>query len=193
MPIATVLTANPSTTKVRLACPTTTSASANCDRDGFGEIVTIISGTRYEGVGTRLDDPEASYYRSWGCDYTSGVDKQVVTMDIRGGNDDTGGPITAEIKHYYYGFFTASVVEGASLLSEGGTAAIAAPSSTGSASSSSPRTADSGSATQTSGTTPAATGSAPATASTGAAARFPVGQSALFALAGAAWSMWSIG
>jgi hypothetical protein len=193
MPIATVLTANSLTTEVRLACPTSTSASSTakyCDREGFGEVITIISGTRYEAVGTLLDpaDPsESTFYRSWGCDYTAGAKTQVVTLVQRGGNSDTNGTLTAELKSYYYGFSTASIVEGASLLSGGGTATTAAPSITDGASSSSPRTTDSGSATQT---TPEATGSAPASASTAAAARFPVGQSALFALAGAAWSMW---
>jgi hypothetical protein len=186
MPVITVLTANPSTTKVRLGCPP--GPTEYCYRAGVNEDVAIISGTRYEGTATVQYPKDSTVYGSWGCDYTPGAEVQVVTILQRGGNDDTNGTITAEISSFY-GFSTASIVEGASLLSTGA-AATPAPSITGSASSSPSSTAMSDSAAQTSATTSSGTGSASASASTAAAAKFSVGQGALFALAGAAWSMW---
>jgi hypothetical protein len=186
MPVITILTANPSTTKVRLGCPT--GDTKYCYREGVDQDIAVISGTRYEGTATLRDPEDATIYGSWGCDYTPGAATQVVTMLQRGGNDDTNGTITGEISTFF-GFSTASIVEGASLLSTG-PAATPAPSITGSASSSPSSTAMSDSAAQTSATTPTRTGSASASASTAAAAKFSVGQGALFALAGAAWRMW---
>jgi hypothetical protein len=181
----TVLTANPSTTKVRLGCPT--DSAAGCPGDG-DEDIAIISGTRYEATVTLPGEDTASNYRSWGCDYKTGAETQVLTFVERGGNSDTNGTITGDLSKWHY-LFTATIVEGASLLSAGA-AATPAPSITGSASSSPAITSMSDSAAQTSATTPTGTGSASASASAAAAAKFSVGQGALFALAGAAWSMW---
>jgi hypothetical protein len=186
MLLGTVLTANPSTTKVRLACPTV--STKYCLYDDIDEDIAIISSTRYEATVTHRDPDKASFYRSVGCDYTTGAETQVITVVQHGGNSDTNGTITAELTEWYY-FFTASIVEGASLLSAGA-AATPAPSITGSASSSPSSTAMSDSAAQTSAKTPTGTGSASANVTTAAAAKFSVGQGALFALAGAAWSMW---
>jgi hypothetical protein len=186
MLLGTVLTANPSTTKVRLACPP--GSTEYCFRDDTDEDIAIISGTRYEATATPRDPRKATYYRSVGCDYTAGAETQVITLVQRGGNSDTNGTVTMELSKWYY-FFTATIVEGASLLSAGATA-TAAPSLTGSASPSPAITAMSDSTAQTSATTPTGTGSASASVSTAAAAKFSVGQGALFALAGAAWTMW---
>jgi hypothetical protein len=181
----TVLTANPSTTKVRLGCPPDSAEWCPSDDD---EDIAIISGTRYEATVALPGKDTASYYRSWGCDYKAGAETQVITFVQRGGNSDTNGTTTADLSKWHY-IFTATIVEGASLLSAGA-AATPAPSITGSASSSPSITSMSDSAAQTSATTPTGTGSASASASTAVAARFSVGQGALFALAGAAWSMW---
>jgi hypothetical protein len=134
---------------------------------------------------------------SLGCDYNSKATEMTCTVNQSGGNDDTGGePVTAVLSGTDVQFLSATVVKGAELLTQSGTAV---PVSTGGAESSA-RSASTGLMTA-SGTAPAtsiasssesmptASGSAPATASTGAAVRYGIEGSALLALAGAAVMM----
>lgn len=187
VPQATVESVSPSTTAMLIACPTDTPA----DECGWGSglEVKIISSSRYEAVMTA-----ASFTLSYGCDYNSAATEMTCTADMTGED-----PQTAVLSGTDAAFVTATVVEGAELLS-GGTAsatASASASASGSAAASS-AAVSSGmrtSAVSASGTAAAgshASGSVTATASTsapqstGAAARFGIEGTALLALAGAA-------
>ena len=126
---------------------------------------------------------------SFGCDYNSKAVEMTCTVNQSGVNDDSSGPVTAVLSSSEIAFISATVVEGASLLSGGGSAtATAAPKSTGTAASTGLQTSVSGSAAATSKASGSATatGSGASASSTGAAARFGIEGSALLALAGAA-------
>ncbi|KAH7366591.1 hypothetical protein BKA66DRAFT_470552 [Pyrenochaeta sp. MPI-SDFR-AT-0127] len=133
---------------------------------------------------------------SLGCDYNSRAIEMTCTVDQKGGNDDTDGPVTAVLSGSEVAFLSATIVEGASLLSGGAKSTEASKSaavaSTGLRSSAS--TTASGSATaraQASGAGASPTSSGATVASTGAAARYGVEGSALLALVGAAaLNMW---
>ncbi|KAL1602198.1 hypothetical protein SLS59_004885 [Nothophoma quercina] len=195
-PVATVQSVGHSTTSALLTCPTGTDVE-DC---GFaaGLDVQVIGGTRYEASMSA-----GTVYVSYGCDgYNSAATKMTCTAEMSGQD-----PQTAVLSGTDVAFFTATVVEGAELLS-GGASATASPSASGSAASvsasasaasqSSGTAASSGmrtSAASASGTAAAgshASGTATATASgsvpqsTGAAARFGIEGAALLALAGAA-------
>ena len=182
-PVATIESANPSTTQFRVACPTGTDSN-DCGW-GPGLEYTVISNTRYQALMTA-----DTVSMSLGCDYNSQAVEMTCTVDQKGGNDDTDGPVTAVLSSSEVAFISATVVEGASLLSGGGSAsATEAPKSTGAAASTGLQTTVSTTASGSagasgSGTTP--TGSGAAATNTGAAARFGIEGSALLALAGAA-------
>lgn len=188
-PVATVESASPSTTSALMTCPTGT-ASDECGW-GNGLEVKIISGTRYEAVMSA-----ASLYVSYGCDYNSAAVEMTCTAEMTGEDAQT-----AVLSGTDVAFITATVVEGAEMLSGGSATASASasasvsgsavPSSSAAAASSGMRTSvasTSGSAaagSHASGSVSAtATGSSPE--STGAAARFGIEGAALLALAGAA-------
>jgi len=193
-PVATIVSANPSTTSAIMTCPSGTPS----DECGFamGLDVEIISGTRFQAsmsaVGISV---------SYGCDgYDTAKDVMTCTAELSG--EDTQ---TAVLSGSDVSFITASVVEGASLLS-GGASATASASATATAAAStsvvpkkSSTAAAASSGMQTSASAPSTThagshasGVASATASiaapenTGAAARFGIEGAALLALAGVA-------
>ncbi|CAO2654055.1 Nn.00g107880.m01.CDS01 [Neocucurbitaria sp. VM-36] len=190
-PVATIESANPSTTEFRVACPTGTDSN-DCGY-GAGLEYTVISQTRYQAIMTA-----DSVSMSLGCDYNSQAVEMTCTVDQKGGNDDTDGPVTAVLSSSEVAFATATVVEGASLLSGGGSAsATEAPKSTGAAATTGLKTTVSPTASGSAGASSHAsgsgtpTGSAAAATSTGAAARFGIEGSALIVLAGAAaLKMW---
>jgi hypothetical protein len=182
-PVATIESVNPSTTQFKIACPTGTDSS-DCGW-GTGLDYTVISGTRYQA---QMSAEDVSM--SLGCDYNSQAANMVCTVNQGGGNDDTSGPVTATLTGSEISFISATVVEGASLLSGGAATATGAPVSSAARASSGLKTASgsapSASRTSGSGASASISGSAPVTASTGAAARFGVEGSALVVLAGAA-------
>ncbi|KAJ4359158.1 hypothetical protein N0V95_002410 [Ascochyta clinopodiicola] len=193
-PVATIESANPSTTSALMTCPTGTAA----DECGWGNglDVKIISGTRYEAVMSA-----SSLYVSYGCDYNSVATQMTCTAEM---SDQEAQ--TAILSGSDVAFITASVVEGADKLSGASAtpssaasasasaraSATAAPSSSGAASATSGLRTSVASASGTAATGSHASGSTSATASssspqsTGAAARFGIEGTALLALAGAA-------
>ncbi|KAL6710613.1 hypothetical protein ACN47E_008661 [Coniothyrium glycines] len=178
--VATIESANPSTTQFRIACPTGTDA-AECGW-GPGIDYTVISRTHYEASIT-IEDVAMSF----ACEAASGG-QAVCTVDQAGPN--SLGAVVATLSGTDAAFITATVVQGASLLS-GGTAASATsgPVSTRAPASSGGLMIASGSQPAPSGTFSAAasaSGSAAAGSSTGAAARFGVRGELLVVLAGAA-------
>ncbi|KAH6865141.1 hypothetical protein BKA58DRAFT_239686 [Alternaria rosae] len=198
-PVATINTANPSTTEFHIACPT----GADDEECGWGPglDVTILSQTRFQA---QMSTDTISM--SLGCDYNEKAVEMTCTVNQLGGNDDTGGkPITATLSSDDVQFLSATVVAGNSLLTPAGSAV---PSMTGSAQSGSTiatsiRSASAGAmtpsgsimptstmASSASASTPAASGSGSASASlpesTGAAHKYGIEGSALLALAGAA-------
>jgi hypothetical protein len=190
-PVATINTANPSTTEFHIACPTDVD-STECGW-GPGLDVTIISKTRYQAQ-MNLEDVSMSL----GCDYNSKATEMSCTVNQSGGNDDTGGqPVTAVLSGTDVEFLSATIVKGAELLSATGSAASTpngrAASTTLVMSAMSASTGlmmATGSApakmTSMASASPIASGSGPATASTGAAVKFGIEGSALLALVGAA-------
>jgi hypothetical protein len=187
-PVATINTANPSTTEFHIACPTGVD-STECGW-GPGLDVTILSKTRYQA---QMNLEHVSM--SLGCDYNSKATEMSCTVNQSGGNDDTGGqPVTAVLSGTDVEFLSASIVKGAELLSATGSAAatstgdaasITVVTSAKSASTGLMMATGHGPAIMTSGS-PSASGSAPATASTGAAVKYGIEGSALLALVGAA-------
>jgi hypothetical protein len=194
-PVATINTANPTTTEFHIACPTGVD-STECGW-GPGLDVTILSKTRYQAQ-MKLEDLSMSL----GCDYNSQATEMSCTVNQKGGNDDTGGqPVTAVLSGTDVEFLSATVVKGAELLSATGSAT---PTPTGSAASTTVVTSAKSASTglmMASGSAPAsmtsmasasksgspsASSSAHATASTGAAVKYGIEGSALLALAGAA-------
>ncbi|KAF9701110.1 hypothetical protein EKO04_001076 [Ascochyta lentis] len=192
-PVATVESASPSTTSALMTCPTGTAA----DECGWGNglEVKIIGGTRYEAVMSA-----ASLYVSYGCDYNSAATKMTCTAEMTGQDAQTAVLSGSDVA-----FITATVVEGADMLSGGSATASAtassasakasgssAPNSSAAAAVSSGLRTSMASASGTAAAGSHASGSATATTSsslpqsTGAAARFGIEGTALLALAGAA-------
>jgi hypothetical protein len=192
-PVATINTANPSTTEFHIACPT--GVDSNDCGWGPGLDVTILSQTRFQAQMTG-----DSFSISLGCDYNSKATEMSCTVNQSGGNDDTGGePVTGVLSGTDVQFLKASVIKGAELLTETGSAS---QTSTGSAKSttvaSSVKSASAGlmtasgsvpatsMASGSAGSSPTASGSGSAPESTGAAVRYGIEGSALLALVGAA-------
>ncbi|KAH9861694.1 hypothetical protein J1614_011447 [Plenodomus biglobosus] len=182
-PIATIESVKPSATQFKIACPTGTDSN-DCGL-GPGIDYSILSSTRYEA---QMVYP--GFSMSLGCDYNSKAVQMTCTVDQEGGNQETSlGPQTATLSGTDVVFNTATVVEGASLLSSGGASATPLPKSA-SASASSRLMMATGSAPAPSGTLPASVSQTSATQATpqatGAAARFGVEGAALFVMVGAA-------
>ncbi|KAJ4338103.1 hypothetical protein N0V87_004251 [Didymella glomerata] len=182
-PVATIESVDGSTTSALVGCPTGTSIE-DCGL-GPGLNVEIIGGTRYDAsmsVGT--------VSVSYGCDgYDSAANTMTCTAAMAG--QDTQ---TAVLSGSDVAFISASVIEGASLLSGGASASASATASAASktsaalASSSMQTSIVSGTAaagSHASSHAASATGSS-APQATGAAARFGIEGAALLALAGAA-------
>ena len=190
-PVATIESVEGSTTSAVVACPTGTPIE-ECGL-GPGLDVEIIGGTRYQASMSA-----GSVYVSYGCDgYNSAANTMTCTAEMAG-----QGTQTAVLSGTDVAFITATVAEGAELLSGGASAtasassrASAASASASTASKSSAAAASSGLRTATASGTAAAgssasgasaTASSAAPQSTGAAARFGIEGAALLALAGAA-------
>jgi hypothetical protein len=199
-PVATINTVKPSTTEFHIACPT----DADDTECGWGPglDVTILSQTRFQA---QMSTDTVSM--SLGCDYNEKAVEMTCTVNQIGGNDDTGGePITATLSSDDVQFLSATVVAGNSLLTDAGSVV---PSTTRSAQGSSAiatttRSPSAGlmtpsgsvvptstmASTSASGATSAASGSSSASVSlpesTGAAFKYGIEGSALFALAGVA-------
>jgi len=130
-PVATIETANPSTTQFKIACPTDADAS-DC---GFGPGVQykILSSTRYEAALS-----SGGYSVSYGCDYNSQITAMTCTVNQKGIQDGlSDGPQTAVLSGTDVVFNSATIVEGASLLNGGGHASPTASPKSVSASASS--------------------------------------------------------
>lgn len=185
-PVATIKTVQPSTTVMKLACPT--GVDSNDCGWGIGLDYTILSGTHYQAQMT--DD---GFSMSFGCDHNTMASEMKCTLSVTGGNDDTLGPQTVSFKGDEIAFNKATVVQGANLLSgAGGSATVSATpaasagsglvtAATPSATGSSMRSIQS----SISGAKQSATGSATPAQSTGSAAKYGIEGSALLFFAGA--------
>ncbi|KAL1794184.1 hypothetical protein ACET3X_007605 [Alternaria dauci] len=183
-PVATINTANPSTTEFHIACPT----DADDTECGWGPglDVTILSQTRFQA---QMSTDVVSM--SLGCDYNEQAVEMTCTVNQVGGNDDTGGqPITATLSSDDVQFLSATVVAGNSLLTDAGsvtssTTRSITPTSTMTSASTSASTSETASAASSS------SASVPVPESTGAATKYGIEGSALLALAGvAALNVW---
>ncbi|KAF2123412.1 hypothetical protein P153DRAFT_371732 [Dothidotthia symphoricarpi CBS 119687] len=186
-PVATIKTANPSTTAMHIACATGVDAT-ECGF-GTGVDVRVISGTSFEGTMSA-----ETYTMSYNCDYNTKAVEMTCTADMTGQD-----PQTAVLSGSDVAFVPATVVQGAELLKETAsataasatasmTSSLASATSTGiktSASVASGASAAVSSHVSGSASTPTASGSA-ATVSTGAAAGSGIERSTLLALVGAA-------
>jgi hypothetical protein len=192
-PVASVVSANPSTTILDLSCPSGTS-SEDC---GFGQgfRYSIISTTAYQAS---IVDEDA-FTISFSCDHNTQAEQLTCAVSVGGDDVSSGtdfgdaGTTTSVLSGTDIASFSATVTAGAELLSASGVAQSGSAQPSGSSAASSPgsRTltaSPSGTAaagSQASSTGASATGTA-APQHTGAAYRFGVEGSALLALAGAA-------
>ncbi|KAH7081228.1 hypothetical protein BKA63DRAFT_530355 [Paraphoma chrysanthemicola] len=182
-PVATIKSAQPSTTEFRVACPT--GVDSNDCGWGPGLDMTILSGTKY--LASMSYD---SFSMSYSCDYNTRATEMTCAVAMTGGNMDTPSPQTAVLSGSDVAFVTATVVQGAGLLSGSGAASAApkstpasgsglmtdaSPSITGSGTVSAPVRSQSGSAT----------GSSSPAQQTGAAATFGAQISAMLAVVAA--------
>lgn len=171
-PVATIEKVNPSTTQFHIACPSGTKPE-DCGW-GPGVEYTIISKTRYQAA--------VSYSSSsmdLVCDYNSQKTEMACSVGISGGTEYISAPKTATLTGSDVFFIQASVVSGASLLSD----ASATPTGTGFMTTAvATGSAAAGGHVSGSGAQPTGTSGG----KTGAAARFGLEGSALLALAGAA-------
>jgi hypothetical protein len=178
-PVATIKKVQPSTTEFNIACPT--GVDSNDCGWGPGLDYTILSGTKY-----LASMSYGSVSMSYSCDHNTKASEMTCAIAMTGGGMDTPTPETAVLKGDEVTFNTATIVQGASLLS-GSAAASAAPKSTPASGSglktdASPSITGSGLARSQSGS---ATGSATPAQQTGAAASFSIQISAMLAVAGA--------
>ncbi|KAF2251369.1 hypothetical protein BU26DRAFT_281687 [Trematosphaeria pertusa] len=188
-PVASVISADPTTTVLQFSCPTNVDET-ECGW-GDGQITyTILSTTIY-----RADIATDTLRVSFGCTYDSSAtqlacEESIVDPELTQIQSGSEMSTRTTLTGTDVAFQTATVTAGESLL---GASAGAVASSGASAPASSLATSAraSGSAAATTGGTPSAsgasaTGSGAAAQSTGAAARFGVEGAAMFALAGAA-------
>ncbi|KAF2114263.1 hypothetical protein BDV96DRAFT_577859 [Lophiotrema nucula] len=157
--VASVVSANPSTTALEITCPTGTDAS-ECGL-GPGLAYSIVSTTIYEASMSVQDEVEMTL----SC--VSATSQMSCYISVGGSSANDPGETSAVLTGTDAAFLTATITAGAQKLS-----ATGGSKSSGSA-----------------GSTPTgtgATGSAATPASTGAAYKFGVEGSALLALAGAA-------
>lgn len=193
-PVATIKTANPSTTEFRLSCPTG-AASDDCGW-GPGLDYTILSKTKYQAQMSA-----GSFSMSFGCDHNTVKSEMVCGVYMSG--QDFGlsvGTQLATLSKDDIIFNTATVVQGASLLSSADasgtgaasvapkTTAASSPTNTGlKTSATTPNSAAASGAASTAGqASQTASGSAAPAQHTGAAVKFGIDGSALLLLAGVA-------
>lgn len=185
-PIATIETVKPSTTEFRIACPTGIDTT-ECGW-GPGLEYSIVSGTLYQ-ASFSYD----TFSMSFGCDYNTKAAEMTCTASTSIGDEETETPQTAVFSGSEVAFMTATIVEGANLLS-GAASATPAPTSslvastvTSMASSGSPTASGSATArSQASSSGSLSSSSASSPESTGAAPHFAIEGSILLVLAGAA-------
>jgi hypothetical protein len=168
-PVASVVTANPTTTVLDITCPTGVD-STECGW-GPGIEVSIISTTIYEATMSEA----GLFTMTYSCNHNTKASEITCAASMGGSGANDPGVSTAVLSGSDIAFVTASVTSGADLLSATGGAK---ESTTASA------TGASGTAAQKSGSSTTASGAAPE--NTGAAYRFGVEGSALLVLAGAA-------
>ncbi|KAF2462833.1 uncharacterized protein BDR25DRAFT_308109 [Lindgomyces ingoldianus] len=178
--LASVVTANPSTTILHLSCPTNVDSS-DC---GFGPglAFSIISTTIYEAVMS-----ESDFTMSVSCEHNLQKSEMPCFVSNGGEGANDPGTTTETFSGSEIGFLTATVTAGAEKLSATASGAqssdmVTSIGTSGSASAAKSPTASGASATASG----SATGSAASASSTGAAYRFGVEGGALLALAGAA-------
>jgi hypothetical protein len=181
-PVASVVSANPSTTVLNLACPTGTD-STEC---GFGNgfEYKIISTTIYQASMS-----EAGFIMTFSCGHNTKKDEMTCNVSLGGEGTTTAVLPANEIK-----FLTATVTAGGELLDveATGTASSAATGVALTAANSATLPVRTGLTTRTTGTASVTalpsgvSGAEPATQTTNAAYRYGVEGSALLALAGAA-------
>ncbi|KAF2797470.1 hypothetical protein K505DRAFT_269385 [Melanomma pulvis-pyrius CBS 109.77] len=197
-PVASVVTVNPSTTVLNLACPTGTDSN-DC---GFG------SGFEYKIVSTTIYEAsmsEEGFIMTFSCDHNIKADQMTCGVSIGGDNANDPGTTSAVLSGTDIAFLTATVTAGQELLGAAATGAStgAAPTVTTGASTRAVRTfapslttaASTGLETtgtvSVTGLASGASGAEPPAATTNAAYRYGVEGSALLALAGAAAvNMW---
>jgi hypothetical protein len=186
-PVASIVSANPSTTVLNLACPTGTD-STEC---GFG------SGFEYKIISTTIYQAsmsELGFIMTFSCDHNIKKDEMSCGVSLGGSNANDPGTTTAVLPADQIEFLTATVTAGEELLDAEATGtASSVATSTGvaltaaSSATVAPRT--SLQTTATASVTALASGassSEPAAQSTNAAYKYGVEGSALLALAGAA-------
>ncbi|PSN72491.1 hypothetical protein BS50DRAFT_253214 [Corynespora cassiicola Philippines] len=172
--VASILEQEPSTTVMRIACPTDVD-STECGW-GPGVDYSILDSTRYEASMS-----EGSFSLSFGCDHNT--QKQEMACEAFMGSETTEMTLTGtEIV-----FLTATLTD-ASASASSSAAASTTASASAAASPTLSSSADATAPASGAGATPTAstTGSASPAESTGGAYRFSVQGSALLALAGAA-------
>ncbi|EAT89718.2 hypothetical protein HBH56_018640 [Parastagonospora nodorum] len=193
-PVAVIKKVEPSTTEFSIACPT----GVDSDECGWGPGLdyTIISNTHYQAYMSA-----ASVSMSFACDHNTQASEMTCTVAMTGGDMDLGGPQTAVLKGDEISFNQATIVGGASLLSNSPAQATPAAGASGSASAQATPTASAGSSLMTAAssavatgsavrssmgnTTHSATGSAAPAEHTGAASKFIFQAPALLAIVGA--------
>jgi len=188
-PVASVVSANPSTTVLNLACPTGTDSTECGFGDGFE--YKIISTTIYQASMSEL-----GFIMTFACDHNIKKDEMSCEVSLGGSNANDPGTTTAVLSANQIEFLTATVTAGEELLdvkatgaasSVTGVALIAASSVTVAPRTSLQTTATASVTALASG----ASGAEPAAQSTNAAYRYGVEGSAMLALAGAAaMNMW---
>jgi hypothetical protein len=176
-PVAEVLTANPSTTVIRAACPTDLD-STECGW-GPGIVYSVVSTTIYKATMSE----ENLFTMTYSCEHNTKA--KTVDCDISMGGDEANSPTTEHIKFTgtEIGFAKATITKGAELLTKGGDETQTTATAT--AGGQSPGSPSATGSAQVSGS-PSGTASGAVPESTGAAYRFGLEGSALLAMAGAA-------
>ena len=182
-PVASVVTANPTSTVLDITCPT--GVDTNDCGWGPGIQYSIISTTQY--IATMSE--EDLFTMTYSCDHNTKAKEVTCAVSMGGSEANDPGVSTAVLSGTDVAFGTATVTAGASLLTATGGAQQSAPASSGLKTSATAKQTASvsgatGTAAQQSGATASGSGAAPE--STGAAYRFGIEGSALLALAGAA-------
>jgi len=193
-PVASIISANPSTTVLNLACPTGID-STEC---GFG------SGFEYKIISTTIYQAsmsELGFIMTFSCDHNIKKDAMSCEVSLGGSNANDPGTTSAVIPVDPSEFLTATVTAGEELLDAEATGVAASAASKASTAvaltAASSATVTSRASLQTTATVSTtalasgASGAEPAAQTTNAAYRYGVEGSALLALAGAAaMNMW---
>ncbi|KAH7409906.1 hypothetical protein DE146DRAFT_329907 [Phaeosphaeria sp. MPI-PUGE-AT-0046c] len=174
-PVATINKVASATTEFKVACPTNIDAG-ECGW-GPGLDYTIISNTIYQA---QLSYGTVSM--SYSCDHNTKASEMTCAVSMTGGNLDLPSPQTATFRGSELVFNTATIVQGANLLSGGAAQATPAAAAGSGSASANPLATGSGAMASHS---PSKSGSAAPAEHTGSATKFGVQAPALFALLGA--------